>query len=415
MLTVLTLCSCNIFEKSNSNEPTTENTKSSASSSVSVTTQPTTEEETTEPQPTVDPYDEKVSNMSTKEKAGQVVMTGVSGYSVDDDITRLVEKRKVGGVILFGDNIESVSQLTEFSNQIKSLNSSTPLLMSIDNEGGNVFRLPDDVTNLPSAYSIAESKDTSLCTESGKVLGSQIQAFGFQTGFSPDMDIWSNPDNTVIGERSYGTNANDVCTYGVATLQGVMQSGAIAVAKHFPGHGDTQSDSHYELPVVTKTVDELKQMEFKPFEKAIENNVPAIMVAHILCTSIDSENPASLSKNIVTDILRDDMGFEGTIFSDDLTMGAITDEYSVGTAAVKALNAGCDMVLVCHGYDNAYNAIDTITEAVSNGHLSASRLDDAVKHILKLKDNYNVNSNKVQSPDISALNSATKKIIDALS
>ncbi len=373
------------------------------------------ESPTTEP-PTEDPNKVKLEEMSIEQKAGQVVVCGIDGYEIDDEFTSLVKDKYVGGVILFSRNIESTEQLTKISNSIKNTAyDDFPLLIGMDEEGGNVSRLPDDVKSLPSAYSIAQCGNDKYCYESGEIIGKQLSAFGISTGFSPDLDIWSNPDNTVIADRSYGNNAEDVSKYAIQTMNGIMSQNIITVGKHFPGHGDTLEDSHYSLPVVTKTKEELENFEFLPFKKAIEQNIPAIMVAHLLCTEIDADNPSSLSKTIVTDILKKDLKFDGVVLTDDLTMDAIDDKYSIEQAAVMALNAGCDMLLVCHEYNNAENVIDSIISAVKNNELDEERLDDAVLHILKMKSKYNINNENVEIPDIQKLNNLTNDFINKIS
>lgn len=373
------------------------------------TDNPSATQAATEP-PTQSEEEKQLEQMTLEEKAAQTVVAGVADTYVDEDFTALAQ-RGIGGAILFSSNIIDSQQLVELTNGIKACSGEIPIMIGMDEEGGSVTRLPDEVQSMPSAYSIASSGDTEYCKLAGQNLGSQIKAFGLSTGFSPDLDIWSNPNNTVIGDRSFGTTASDVCTYGIAELNGIMSTGTIAVAKHFPGHGDTDVDSHYGLPVVTKTKAELEEMEFLPFKSAIENDVPGIMAAHILCSEIDPDEPASLSKTMVTDILKGELGFNGVVFTDDLTMGAISEKYTVDTAAVKALNAGCDMLLVCFGYDNANNTIDAIVDAVNNGELSEERLDDAVLRILTMKSKYNVNTNAVPVPDIDEMNEKTYQFI----
>ncbi len=352
-----------------------------------------------------------LDKMTLEEKAAQCVMTGISSTYADEDFQRLADEG-VGGVILFSDNITDSEQLTELTNQIKKSSGDIPLLIAMDEEGGSVTRLPDDVLSMPSAYSLAMTGDSELVRRSGENLGNQIKSFGVSTGLSPVLDIWSNPNNTVIGERAFGTTADDVCRYGIEELKGIMSSGAIAVAKHFPGHGDTDVDSHYGLPVVTKTKQELEQMEFLPFKEAIKNGVPGIMAAHILCSQIDPDEPASLSKTMITDILKGELGFKGVVFTDDLTMGAISEKYTPDVAAVKALNAGCDMLLVCFGYENAQNTIDAITAAAENNELSKERLDDAVLRILEMKFSYKLDNTPLSAPDIEKMNAATSEFFN---
>lgn len=356
-----------------------------------------------------DEISEEISKMTLDEKIGQMLMVGIDGTEVDDDFKEFAEEYKFGTVILFGKNITSAEQLVNLTNSIKSTAGDIPYIIGMDEEGGLVTRLPDDVLSMPSALTIAGSEDTEYCYNAGYQIGTQITSFGLHTGFSPVLDIWSNPDNTVIGNRAYGKTSDDVCKYGIADMLGLKATGAIPVAKHFPGHGDTETDSHYGLPLVTKTKEELWQSELLPFKSAIENGVPMIMAAHILCTELDENYPASMSKNIITDLLRNEMGFEGVVITDDLTMGAISESYSFGDAAVLSINAGCDILSICFGEDNVKQAVKAIKEAVENGAITEERIDESVRRILKLKEDYNVTSEGVEMPDIDELNSKTAK------
>ena len=356
-----------------------------------------------------DEISEEISKMTLDEKIGQMLMVGIDGTEVDDDFKEFAEEYKFGTVILFGKNITSAEQLVNLTNSIKSTAGDIPYIIGMGEEGGLVTRLPDDVLSMPSALTIAGSEDTEYCYNAGYQIGTQITSFGLHTVFSPVLDIWSNPDNTVIGNRAYGKTSDDVCKYGIADMLGLKATGAIPVAKHFPGHGDIETDSHYGLPLVTKTKEELWQSELLPFKSAIENGVPMIMAAHILCTELDENYPASMSKNIITDLLRDEMGFEGVVITDDLTMGAISESYSFGDAAVLSINAGCDILSICFGKDNVKQAVKAIKEAVENGAITEERIDESVRRILKLKEDYNVTSEVVEMPDIDELNSKTAK------
>ncbi len=400
------------FNNSHKEQNTQPTTSPTTQATTAPTTEPSTAPTTTEPATEVtttpdtnDPFLQQLDNMTLAEKAGQVVVCGLDGYSVDSTFTSLMEDYKVGGVILFSKNIESSSQLAELTNSIKNLgNPDIPPIIAIDEEGGQVSRMPYDIESMPSAYSIAQTGSTELCYNSGVIIGNQLNALGLSTGFSPVLDIWSNPDNLIISTRAYGTNADEVSTYATQVMQGLKSQEVIPVGKHFPGHGDTLDDSHYSLPVVTKTKAELENFEFVPFKTAIDNGIPAIMVGHLLCTEIDSNYPASLSKTMVTDILKTELGFDGVVFTDDLTMDAIDTQYSVEDASVMALNAGCDMLLVCHGYENAVNTINNIVSAVENGTLSEDRLNNAVYKILKLKTDYGITCTNVGTPNTTYLN-----------
>lgn len=363
----------------------------------------------TEP-PTEDPVQKQLAGMTAEEKIGQLVVAGFDGYEVDDTLASLITDGHIGGVILFSRNISGAQQLCALTNGIKkTAGSAIPLLIGMDEEGGMVTRLPDDVLSMPGAYALAQSGNPDTCYDGGMQIASQLKAFGLATGFSPDLDIWSNPNNTVIGDRAYGTDAQSVVKYGIAAMKGVRDGGAVPVVKHFPGHGDTDADSHYSLPVISKTKEALLAQELVPFREAIKQGVPAVMAGHLQCTQLDGEYPASLSKKIVQGLLRDELGFDGVVFTDDLTMGAVTENYSLGNACVLAVNAGCDMLLVCHEYENAATALAALKEAVENGEITMDRLDEAVTRILRMKADYNITSEPVGTPDTAALNARTQE------
>ena len=333
---------------------------------------------TPEPTPTPDPVAEALAAMTTQEKVGQLLVAGIGGTEAGEDGLQAVQDYQVGGVILFGRNVESAQQLADLTNELKTLNGdNTPLFLCVDQEGGRVDRMPPEVDDLPSAFNL----DFSTC-----------------------LDIWSNPDNTVIGDRAYGSDPHTVTSAGLAVNQGLEQGGVIPVVKHFPGHGDTSTDSHVDLPVVGKTAEELEEFELIPFQAAIDQGTPCVMVAHILMTQIDPDLPASLSPKVVDGLLRQEMGFDGVVCTDDLTMGAISNTYGMGEAAVMAVEAGCDLLLVCHEADNLTAARDALLSAVDAGRISMERLDESVYRILSLKQEYGLTNDPVDQPDIETLN-----------
>ena len=232
--------------------------------------------------------------------------------------------------------------------------------------------------------------------------------------FAPVLDVNSNPNNTVIGDRSFSNDKDKVASLGASEINGFKDSNIISVAKHFPGHGDTATDSHYALPIINKTLDELKSVEFVPFKKAIEEKVPAIMVSHILMPQIDSDNSASMSKTIITDILRKDLKFDGLIVTDDMTMGAVTNELDITTACINSINSGADLLLVCHGYHNEINVINAIKDAVNNGIISIDTINRSVYRILSLKENYKITDEKIKEVDINTINTKFEDILNRI-
>ena len=389
---------------------------------------------TPEPTPTPDPIAEAVAAMTTEQKVSQLLVAGIEGTQLGQDAVQAVQDYQVGGVILFGRNVESAWQLAELTNGLKDLNGDyTPLFLCVDQEGGRVDRMPPEVDDLPPALDFGAIADAGArmdaCFALGQTLAAQCAAFGFNMDFAPSMDIWSNPENTVIGDRAFGTDAATVTGAANEAALGILSGGVIPVAKHFPGHGDTAVDSHYGLPVVDKTLEELEALELRPFRQAIDTTcvygtygdaaIPAVMVAHILMTQLDPDWPASLSHKVVTGLLREELGFDGVVCTDDLTMGALSETWGVGEAAVLAVEAGCDLLLVCHGADNLTAARDALLEAADSGRISPERLDESVKRILSLKVEYGLTNDPVDTPDVDALNARigalTEQITEASS
>ena len=365
---------------------------------------------------TIDVIQQKLDNMTLDEKIGQMITIGIDGYSVDDTAKQLITDKKVGGVILFKNNISNSNQLLQLINDIKGINSTNkiPIFISVDQEGGRVNRLPSEIKSLPSNEVVGNKNDNKLAYDIGKNIGYALGSFGFNMDFAPVLDVNSNPNNTVIGDRSFSNDKDKVASLGASEINGFKDSNIISVAKHFPGHGDTATDSHYALPIINKTLDELKSVEFVPFKKAIEEKVPAIMVSHILMPQIDANKPASMSKTIITDILRKDLKFDGLIVTDDMTMGAVTNDLDITTACINAINAGADLLLVCHGYDNEINVINAIKDSINNEIISIDTINKSVYRILSLKENYKITDEKIKEVDINTINTKFEDILNRI-
>ena len=357
------------------------------------------------PTPTPDPVRQQLEAMDTAQKVGQLLVAGIEGTTAGADARQAVQDYQVGGVILFRRNVSDAVQLAALNDSLNALNGDgVPLLLCVDEEGGLVSRMPDEVTDLPGMYTYGQTGDEGLARQVGQALGAACSAFGFSLDFAPVLDVWSNPDNTVIGKRAFSSDPQTVARMGTAVMAGLEESGVIPVVKHFPGHGDTATDSHYGLPVVTRTAEELEQLELIPFRAAVEQGAPAVMVAHILMTALDDRLPASLSPAVVDGLLRQQLGFDGVVCTDDLTMAAVSDSWGMGEAAVLAVEAGCDLLLVCHGSDNLTQARDALLAAVESGRISQARLDESVERILTLKARFGLENQSVPAPDVAALN-----------
>ncbi|GFZ88521.1 hypothetical protein GCM10010978_30100 [Compostibacillus humi] len=348
---------------------------------------------------------EVIENMSVEEKIGQMIFSSISGTELGAEEEKLIHQYKVGGIIVNKKNITSPSQMVAYMNSLKEENkNNVPLFFGIDQEGGRIAKLPGDLRAIPSHFEIGKQNDPSFALEIGTVLGKLVNSFGFNVNFAPVLDINSNPENPVIGDRSFGINPDVVSKLGIQMMKGIQGENIIPAIKHFPGHGDTSVDSHVELPVVQKTVAELEQMELIPFKQAIAEGADMVMIAHILLPSIDPKFPSSMSETIITELLREKIGFDGVVITDDMTMEAITNSFDIGKASVMSVKAGADIVMVAHEFENVVKAITALTTAVENGEITEERIDQSVERILKLKNKYSLKDKYNKEVNINELN-----------
>jgi beta-N-acetylhexosaminidase len=361
-----------------------------------------------------DPIQEQIKNMTLDEKIGQMVVVGIDGYTIDDKTVSMIKDNHVGGFILFGKNIKSTTQMVELLNSLKQANgvNKTPLFLSVDEEGGRITRMPKELKRIPTNKRIGLVNNKEFSYKIGSVIGEEIGTIGFNMNYSPVLDINSNPKNPVIGDRSFGSEPELVGDLGVQTMKGLQSQNVISVVKHFPGHGDTDVDSHIGLPIINYDIERLKEFELIPFKEAINSGADAVMIAHILLPKIDKDSPASLSRKIITDILREELNFDGVVITDDMTMGAIIKNYNIGDAAIKSVNAGADIVLVCHGNDRKLLVINSLKSAVEDGVMSQERIDESVYRILKLKEKYKISDTYQEYVDVAKINKNITQVLD---
>jgi beta-N-acetylhexosaminidase len=292
-------------------------------------------------------------------------MAGFEGKSVPSVLAGWLRDGTAGGVVLFSRNLEGPRQVRELCREIRSAGGKgrpAPLI-AIDQEGGRVTRLKDPgFTRFPPArsYSLFCCHAERAAEAAGIVLAEELHAVGIDVNFAPVLDVDSNPQNKVIGDRALGSDPETVARLGIAFFRGSISRGVLPVGKHFPGHGGTDADSHEELPVVRRTRKSLLSREIVPFAEAVRAGIPALMTAHVLYTALDREAPATLSRRIVTGLLREKLSFRGVVFSDALEMKAISRDYGAGPAAVMAISAGCDAVLVCRGENEQAEAAEAL-------------------------------------------------------
>ncbi|MGW7161223.1 glycoside hydrolase family 3 N-terminal domain-containing protein [Paenibacillus taichungensis] len=347
-------------------------------------------------------WDKLISYMTVSEQVGQMLMPDIRQWNgkvtttVHEGLKRSIHDQDLGGLILFDKNIVDIRQLTTFTHDMQREAGDIPLFLSIDQEGGVVKRIPGG-TNLPGQMALGATGDTALAEAAGQLTGEELKALGIQINFAPVLDINSNPDNPIIGIRSFGSDADLVTRLGLATIKGLQQSGVIAAVKHFPGHGDTTVDSHLGMPVLTHNRARLDAVELKPFRDAIENGVEMIMTAHIAFPAIDNEHvtslkdgksvpiPATLSKKVLTGLLRGELGYEGLIISDAFTMNAIAEHFGENKAVERAVSAGVDIILMPKDPAVAHQ---TLVNAVKSGKIPDETIHASVKRILELKAKY---------------------------
>jgi len=329
---------------------------------------------------------------------GQLFITGIEGKSLLDSERKFLEENSIGGVILFEHNYDSPAQIAELVNQIQTCRDDYPLFIAIDQEGGRVKRFKHTFFQSPSMFEIAKHDSPKLTFEVHKLIAGQLIQCGVNLNFAPCCDIWSNPKNNVIGDRSFGTTPEVVEKHVSAAIRGVQTGQVISCAKHFPGHGDTLKDSHTDLPFVTKSLKELEEFEILPFQKAAKSRVEMMMMAHLVVDAFDKEKPATLSK-AAYDYMRTSLKFNRVIITDDMEMGAITTGISVEEACIGALEAGADIVLY-RKTQTCEQAFEATKKAIRDKVLKLNELEEKIKRVLTLKKNYFSEYKQIYIPDI---------------
>jgi len=344
---------------------------------------------------------------------GQLFMVGIPTSTLDTPTRAQLVDLQPGGVILFRRNYRDVEQLTALCEELHNLLPHTPPLIALDHEGGRVHRLTAPFTHFPPAAVIGQTESPQFAEQVGQAMGRELSSIGIDIDFAPVLDVWTNPVNTVIGDRAFSSDPHTVGLFGCAQARGLRAGGVIPCGKHFPGHGATFMDSHEDLPRDERSLDELLQVDLQPFRMAIAEEIEMIMTAHIVYPALDSESPATRSRPILSSLLRQQLGFRGVIVTDDLEMGAIIRHDSVANTAVQALYAGADLLLICHKLELALAARESCLQALTTGELSLQRVEDAFAHIKMLKQHHTrqrrANKETIGSPMHQQLTEAIKQ------
>ena len=323
-----------------------------------------------------------------KRALGQRLIVGLKGTELFKDEAEFIVRANIGGVILFARNVESPKQVRQLCADVQSLRhrmaDKAPLFISVDNEGGRVMRMKAPFTEWPAQAQLGKIDSTSVAFKFASDMAEELRAVGVNLNFAPCVDVLLNPANPAIGDRSLGADPERVAKLASALVRGFIKGGVLPCAKHFPGHGNTAVDSHFELPVEKRTLDELRAIELTPFKKAMRARLDFVMVAHILFSSVDPSWPSSLSPAIYK-ILRDELRFRGLVITDDMGMKAIAAKWSVGDAAVQAISAGADLLCYCNDPDAPPAALEALERAVADKRLDATMVESSAKRILDFK------------------------------
>lgn len=357
-----------------------------------------------------------VSGMSLEEKIGQMLMPDFRNWKkkgessakglteMNDEVAGIIQKYRLGGVILFAENVTGTEQTVRLTDGLQKASPDIPLFITIDQEGGIVTRL-ESGTNLPGNMAVGASSSSKNAFRSGKIIGKELVSLGINVNFSPVLDVNNNPDNPVIGVRSFSSKPELTSKLGIQMMKGLQDEQMIATAKHFPGHGDTAVDSHYGLPLVPHDEKRLRSVELAPFQKAIAAGIDMIMTAHVQFPAFDDTTykskkdgedimvPATLSKKVMTDLLRKDLGFKGVVVTDALNMKAVSDNFGQEEAVVMAVKAGVDIALMpaqvtsLETEKNLARVFEALLTAVKKGEIPIEQIDQSVERILRLKIN----------------------------
>jgi beta-N-acetylhexosaminidase len=338
------------------------------------------------------------ASLTLDQKLGQLMVIGFDGTTMDSDLRQMINENHIGGVVLFARNIQSPGQVAALTNELQktAIESGNPgLFIAIDQEGGRVARLTEDkgFTEFPSAMATGATADPQNAYRMASAMAAEMRAVGINVDFAPDLDVNNNPSNPVIGTRSFSSDPNTVANFGVAFARGLQENGILAFGKHFPGHGDTGTDSHIALPLVPHDRARLDQIDLVPFKAAISGKFAGIMSAHATFPAIDPNPgmPATLSRPVLTGLLREELGFQGLIATDSLEMGALVDNsFPPPVGAPLAFAAGADLLLFNRDHAMHQQAFASLVLAVKEGKVSDEQLDASVRRILEAKEKFGI-------------------------
>jgi beta-N-acetylhexosaminidase len=330
-----------------------------------------------------------MSPAALRREIGRLLVAGFNGQQIPVELRALAREFGLGGIILFARNVSEPEQVAELCYDAARLTPEMPPWVSVDLEGGRVARLKAPFTEWPPMATLGRSGDAQLAGRFARALATELRAVGITLDYAPVLDVHTNPKNPVIGDRALAEKASDAAALGAAIIRALQGEHVAACGKHFPGHGDTDTDSHLALPLVEHPPERLREVEFLPFRAAIEAEVATIMTAHVLVPALDEQRPATLSRRVITGVLRHELHFDGVVLSDDLEMKALANDYPVPESAVLAIDAGCDGVLICSGdHHTQFAALEALVHAVEEERVALARIEDAVRRQQRAKERF---------------------------
>ena len=338
-----------------------------------------------------------IEELSLEEKIGQMLIIGMDTNYITDRIKNMIQKYKIGGIILYRKNFKSYDSMVKLINELKELNKNNkiPMFIAIDQEGGRVNRMPKELKNLPAANKVANKKDIELVKNTAQITAKMLYESGFNMNFAPVMDIKRFSENHVVGDRAFGENKDDVSKYAIEYMKQLQQNNIISVIKHFPGHGATKKDSHFSLPIINKEISELQNDDMIPFKNAIDEGADAILIGHLVIKNVTGIYPASLSRKFIYKYLRKGYRYNKVIVTDDLKMRAIRLIYGPKFAFKKRFGAGNDIIVFKYNQKEEEKCYLQIVNMVKKNKNNIGRINRSVKRILKLKQKYKLNNNTI--------------------
>lgn len=354
-----------------------------------------------------------VGNLSLVEKVGQMFMIGLDGCMPDDTVMELIQTYKIGGFLIYENNVKSAEQLLRLINSLKSMNSGNeiPLFIAVAHEGGRMNVIPSEIIKLPAIKYIAESADKNLIYEVASIIATVLKAFGINMNFCPLLDLGGIVGGKSLGDRCISSNPTIVSSYGLQMINGLNEQGIIAVPKYFPGHGSTKNTKNdFIIPSTKKSIVKLEQADIVPFRTAIDAKIDAMMVGHINLSRLNLFAPATMSYKVVTKLLKQRYGYNGIVVADNLTATCVDIQYGIKASARKAILAGCDLMLI-KDTRKVKGVLLDIAKQVRLGNISDQEIDFRVQKILDLKDKFNIKDEEITEINIKELNDQLEQVI----